>query len=584
MYSIEMHRYASTYHSLTRTSLVQTLPAPAPSAQVLKERHYPIVPTYNDTRKGVMLNVDGVSFTPEELVAMILRHAIDISVAYAAEGGSTIAPPKDMVLTVPSYATMAERRALLDATTLADINVLTLMDENTAAALHYAMDKNFEEENEQILLFYNLGAAALQISIIRFFNYDQPQKFGKPKSTPALEVLSKSWDATCGGDAFDHIIVEFMADQFNEAYKTKHPTQTDFDVRQHTRPMTKLRIQANKVKHVLSANVDIPIYVDGVYEDLPLQTHLTRTQFEALAATLLERATVAPIQQALQVANLTWANLTGMELLGGGMRIPRIQQELRALLPPNMELGYHINSDESFALGAAFGGANISTAFRVRPVGMTDINPFPIGVTLTNMLPTNDSDDDDEAKAWSKSATIFKAFGKVGVKKTIAFTHTHNIHCGLDYLESDVLPPGTELGLVRYNITGVPEFMTEIQTQYNLTTKPKISLQFELSTSGLVSLIKAEAAVEETYTVQEEIEVDEDDNNNNNSTTMNATTKAATSEANTTNDNVVKENATTANATANETTTNATTANETAAKPKRKILVDKVSFTLNRYQ
>jgi hypoxia up-regulated 1 len=536
----------------------------------LKERHYPIVPTYNDTRMGVML------------VAMILRHAIDISVAYAAEGGSTIAPPKDMVLTVPSYATMAERRALLDATTLADINVLALMDENTAAALHYAMDKNFEGEKEQILLFYNLGAAALQISIIRFFNYDQPQKFGKPKSTPALEVLGKSWDATCGGDAFDHIIVEFMADQFNEAYKTKHPTQTDFDVRHHTRPMTKLRIQANKVKHVLSANVDIPIYVDGVYEDLPLQTHLTRTQFEALAATLVERATVAPIQQALQVANLTWANLTGIELLGGGMRIPRIQQELQALLPPNMELGYHINSDESFALGAAFGGANISTAFRVRPVGMTDINPFPIGVTLTNMLPTNDSnndDDDDEAKAWSKSATIFKAFGKVGVKKTIAFTHTHNIHCGLDYLESDVLPPGTELGLVRYNITGVPEFMTEIQTQYNLTTKPKISLQFELSTSGLVSLIKAEAAVEETYTIQEEIEVEEDDNHNNNSTTMNATTKAANSEANTTNDNVVKENATSANATANETTTNATTANETAAKPKRKILVDKVSFT-----
>ena len=538
------------------------------------------------------LNVDGISFTPEELVAMVLRHAIDISVAYAAEGGSTILPPKDMVLTVPSYATMTERRALLDATTLADINVLTLIDENTAAALHYAMDKNFEGDKEQILLFYNLGAAALQISIIRFYNYDQPQKFGKPKSTPALEVLSKSWDATCGGDAFDHLIVEFLADQFNEAYMAKRPTETNFDVRNHTRPMTKLRLQANKVKHVLSANVDIPIFIDGVYDDIPLQTHLSRTQFEALAASLMERATIQPIQRALHMANLTLAeNITGIELLGGGMRIPRIQQEIQSLLPPNMELGYHINSDESFALGAAFAGANISTAFRVRQVGMTDVNPFPIGITLTNLLPiaadakTTTTKDSTEDAEWSKTATIFKSFGKVGVKKTIAFTHSQNIHCGLDYIEHELLPVGTELGLVRYNITGVPEFMSDIHTQYNLssTIKPKISLQFELSTSGLVSLIKAEAAVEETYTVQEEVEVD-DDTDTANTTTSNST---ATSDAsnNTVNDDsatttdaaAAADTNTTTNDTVTSNTTNATTANATTAKPKRKILVDKVS-------
>jgi hypoxia up-regulated 1 len=154
------------------------------------------------------MNVDGQEFTPEELVAMVLTHAVDISVAYAAEqGGPMNVAPKDIVLTVPSFATQKERLALLDAATLADINVLTLIDETTAAALHYAMDKTFVD-GEQLLLFYNMGASSLQVSLIRFFSYEQPQKYGKPKASPALEVLSKAWDITLGGTAFDHLLVE----------------------------------------------------------------------------------------------------------------------------------------------------------------------------------------------------------------------------------------------------------------------------------------------------------------------------------------------------------------------------------------
>jgi hypoxia up-regulated 1 len=465
-----------------------------------------VVPVYNETRSGTVLTVDGVQFTPEELVAMVLTHAVDISVAYAAEGGSTIAPPRDMVLTVPAYATVAERRALLDAATLADMNVLTLIDENTAAALHYAMDKNFEDK-EQLLLFYNLGASALQVSVIRFFNYDQPQKYGKPKSVPALEVLSKAWDETCGGQAFDHLLVEYLADQFNIAWHKAMPAKKDSDVRSFPRAMTKLRLQANKIKHVLSANMEIPVHMDAVHDEISLQTHITRTQLEELAGDLLKKA-ISPIQTALAAANKTVADLTGMELIGGGMRIPRIQQEIKAALGEEFELGMHINSDESFALGAAFAGANISTAFRVRAVGMTDVNPFPIGVSLTN-LPGEGTATSGDDKDWSKQATIFKSFGKIGVKKTIAFTHDRDIHCGLDYDEHDLLPAGTERGIVRYNISGVADFAKEMEEKG--LGKPKVSLQFELSASGITSLIKAEAAVEETYTVEEEVEVDDDE-------------------------------------------------------------------------
>ena len=435
---------------------------------------------------------------------MVLTHAVDISVAYSTAQGSPIPPPQDVVLTVPSYATQQERRALLDAAELAELNVLTLIDETTAAGLQYAMDKKFDD-GEQLLLFYNMGASALQVSLIRFFSYEQPQKYGKPKPTPALEVLAKAWDATLGGLAFDHLLVEYLADQFNHAW-AKTGRGKDKDVRTIPRAMTKLRIQANKVKHVLSANTEIPVYMESVHDDVSLSTLITRTQLEELAAGLLERS-VKPIEQVLKAADRKLEDLTGIELIGGGMRIPRVQTEISKAVN-GMELGMHINADESMALGAAFAGANISTAFRVRPVGMTDIYPFPMQVTLSD-LPSKDKKAKKGDEEWNKNAVVFQAFSKMGVKKTIAFTHDSDVHCSLDYVEDDLLPPGTNRAIERYEITGVAEFAEEMEKKE--LGKPKVSLQFELSSSGITSLVKAEAVVEETYTVEEEEEVDDEE-------------------------------------------------------------------------
>lgn len=565
----------------------------------MAERHYPVVPQYNATRAGPTVTIEGQAFTPEELVAMVLTHAVDISVAYAAEAGSTIAPPRDIVLTTPMFATMMERRALLDAATLADMNVLTLIDENTAAALHYAMDKSFANATttttattttpggggtgEQLLLFYNMGASALQVSVIRFFNYDQPQKYGKAKSVPALEVLGKAWDATCGGDAYDHLLVEHLATQFNVAWHKAIPAAVDKDVRSFPRAMTKLRIQANKIKHVLSANNEIPIHMDAVHDEVSLKTHMTREQMEELATELLQRS-IQPIHAALAAANKTVADLTGMELIGGGMRIPRIQQELKAALGDSIELGMHINSDESFALGAAFAGANISTAFRVRQVGMSDVNPFAISVALTD-LPTASEDtkatkEEDGAEEWSKQAVIFKENGKVAVKKTIAFTHDKDIHCGLDYVASDLLPEETELALVRYNISGVVEFAKEMSEKG--LGKPKVSLQFELSASGISSLIKAEAAVEETYTVQEEVEVDDDEAVSNSTNAADSSNETASAETIVETDSMVNKTGTTNSSNAT-TAINSTKTGKEKNKPKKKITVEKVRKFFVRY-
>jgi len=135
-----------------------------PVVEALNERLNPIPPTYNSTRSGVCLTVASTTYTPEELVSMVLSHAKDFTAAYGVTS-----PVKDCVLTVPSFYTQHERRALLDAAKLADLNVLALIDETTAAGLHFGIDRI--DEKPQNVLFYNMGASAVQVSIIQYHSY-----------------------------------------------------------------------------------------------------------------------------------------------------------------------------------------------------------------------------------------------------------------------------------------------------------------------------------------------------------------------------------------------------------------------------
>merc|ERR1712183_109188 len=374
------------------------------------------------------------------------------------------------------------------------------------------------KEDPEIIIFYNLGASSLQVGVVKIHSYSM--KGGgtstsktKENKVSSVEVLSKAWDSTLGGQEFDNRIVEYLADEFNKQWDKKRGDGKQRDVREIPRAMTKLRLQANKVKHVLSDNTDIPIYMVSVYDDTSLATHMTRAQLEEACADLLERA-VTPVHDALASAKLTMENVTDIELIGGGMRVPKIQSELRKAMN-DMVLGMHINADESMALGAAFHGANVSTAFRVRHVGLADVNPFPIAISLQDIAEEEKAGffggkkkkDESEEEEWSKHATIFKELGKLGVKKTIAFTHDKDVNCALDYEEK--LPEGTSSPVGRYNITGVKEFAKEMEDKG--LGKPKVSLQFELSFSGITNIIKAEAAVEETYMAEEEIEVDDDE-------------------------------------------------------------------------
>ena len=491
---------------------------------LVNDRHYYFTPEYNETRSGVCLTVDGDTYTPEEMVAMVLTHAREISAIF---NDSPSSPPSDCVLTVPCFYTQHERRALLDAAALAGLNVLALVNENTAAALHFGIDRI--DEKPVTYLFYNMGANSLQVSVVKYLSYPRKDtRYAKEKYVGGFEVLSTAWDATLGGATFDARLVDYMANEFNAVWNEKRGTK-DKDVRQFPKSMAKLMIQANKIKEILSANAEMPVFIDALQDDVNYQSHISRAKFEEICHDLLKRAS-DPITAALKMANVTLDELDAVELIGGGMRVPKVQEAVGLAISggaKTIELGMHLNSDESMALGAAFHGANVSAAFKVRHVGMADVNSFPISVDVTDIDAENRAGiigglfgigkkkdvpkvDDD---VWAKHATIFKLGSKLGSKKTIAFSHEKDIHVALDYdEESELLPTSTDISIEQYNVSGIAEFATEMaKKQLGI---PKVSLQFELDSSGLTRLLKAEAVVEETVMIDEEIEVPDDEADN----------------------------------------------------------------------
>jgi len=492
---------------------------------LLKKSYFPTTVRFNATRGALAVGAPPATtadygggwdeWTPEELVAMVLTYAKDITRAY---GGNVV---RDCVITVPAYATQLEREALLAAAELADLRVLSLVEANTAAALQFGLDRKYDEPRK--ILFYNVGAEAAQASVVEYSTF--PEKSGgKNKTVGQFEVLGKGWATAAGGFHIDLALVELIADGFNKKWNAK---KQKGDVRTLPRPMAKIRAAAKKTKEVLSANEKIPVSIPSLHDDIDFSMTMTRADLEKAAADVLAK-TVQPIEDALAAANATVDDLDGVEILGGGVRVPKVQQILKDFFMEKrtnksdvLELGLHLNGDEAPALGAAFHGANVSTSFRVRKVGMADYSPFAVGVRMTNDAHaasvteggglmgffkggTKKKDGEPAEDDWHKRATLFKKGARLGAKpRTIAFHHDADVVCELAYDDVVDLPPGTPKTVAMYNISGIAAFAADMAKQNasgNLP-RPKVQLSFTLDSSGVTSLSKAEVSVVEEYEV-----------------------------------------------------------------------------------
>ena len=440
-------------------------------------------------------------FSAEELAAMYLLHAKEFSERHT---GSSV---RDGVLTIPMFASQGDRLALLDAAALADLNVLGLVEENTAAAIHYGIDR-VTENGTHTLMLYNMGVASTQVSIFEYDAYTEKQS-GKNKSVGQARAIGKAYDTSLGSRSFDNALINYVVDAFNADKKvaSKLPAEAAGDLRNYKLGMVKVAKACGKAKEILSANDAYVVTLEGVLTDVDFRVPVTRQIFEeAVAKAGLWARVTAVLDSALAQAGIDTTVVDTVQLIGGGVRTPKVASMIRehvaalyattvkgldaaATVPQAPIVGTHMNGDESQALGAAFLAANRSSAFRVRKVGMVEGFPFPIGVRIAHLAPAT-----TDGKPWTKRASLFSAYNALDSVKKTSFNSSTDLRLTLQYENTTSglqLPDGTPRTLGFFNITGIDKLMSD--PAYVAHGVPKIHISFLLDENGIASVSKAEA-------------------------------------------------------------------------------------------
>ena len=300
-------------------------------------------------RDMAVAKIDGKEHTPPEISAMILQKMKQTAEDYLGE------EVQQAVVTVPAYFNDAQRQATKDAGTIAGLEVLRIVNEPTAAALAYGLDKG--GTNEQIAV-YDLGGGTFDISILEL-------------GDGVFEVKSTNGDTHLGGDDFDQKIINWLAEEFQK--------NEGIDLRRDPMALQRLKEAAEKAKVELSSSTSTEINLPFITADQTgpkhLQTTLSRAQFERLVDDLIER-TKAPCQQALADAELQASDIDQVILVGGSTRIPKIQETIQATF--NQEPNRSVNPDEVVALGAAIQAGVL--AGDVDDVLLLDVTPLSLGI------------------------------------------------------------------------------------------------------------------------------------------------------------------------------------------------------------
>ena len=378
-------------------------------------------------------NINGKDYTPQEISAMILRKLADDASSYLGEKVTSA------VITVPAYFNDAQRQATKDAGKIAGLDVLRIVNEPTAAALAYGLEK---DKPEKVLVF-DLGGGTFDVSVLEI-------------GDGVHEVLSTSGDTHLGGDDFDQKIIDWLADEFKK--------QEGIDLRSDKQAMQRLKEAAEKAKCELSSVVETTINLPFITADANgpkhLDIQLTRAKFEELSHDLLERCKT-PVEQALKDANLSKGDIDEVVLVGGSSRIPAVQALVKEYT--GKEPNQSVNPDEVVAVGAAVQAGVL--AGEVKDIVLLDVTPLTLGIetlggVMTPLVPRNTT---------------------IPVSKSQTFSTAENNQTAVDVHvlqgERPMAKDNKSLGMFR--LDGIPPAMRGL---------PQIEVTFDIDANGIVNV------------------------------------------------------------------------------------------------
>ncbi|KAF5180950.1 Chaperone protein dnak [Thalictrum thalictroides] len=315
----------------------------------------------------VMYKGEEKQFAPEEISSMVLVKMREIAEAFLSQ------PIKNAVVTVPAYFNDSQRQATKDAGVIAGLNVLRMINEPTAAAIAYGLDKKASRVGEQHVLIFDLGGGTFDVSLLTI-------------EEGIFEVKATAGDTHLGGEDFDNRLVNHFVAEFKRKHKK--------DISGNARALRRLRTACERAKRTLSSTTQTTIEIDSLYEGIDFYSTITRARFEELCMDMFRKC-MEPVEKCLRDAKIDKSLVHEVVLVGGSTRIPKVQQLLQDFLN-GKELCKSINPDEAVAYGAAVQAAILSGEGneKVQDLLLLDVTPLSLGLetaggVMTTLIPRN---------------------------------------------------------------------------------------------------------------------------------------------------------------------------------------------------